>query len=326
MRRILAVFLALALCTGICAGAEGIFPRTITDQAGREITIESQPENIVCGYYIATSMLIALGLEDRLTGIENDAELRPVYALSAPRLLELPGMGNVKLFDLEACAVLDPDLVILPLRQADTAPALETLGYKVVFVNPESPDLLAESIALLGNATGTEARAAQLQAHIDDALAALEAALGDSEKPEVYLSGNSAYLKTAGPAMYQHNLIVHGGGRNAAEALTDTYWAEISYEQLLAWDPENILMAADAKYSRDELMADPNLQGLQAVESGRIYHLPNSIESWDSPVPGSFLGSLYLASKLHPDKYSPEAYEAAVKDFYETFYGFTPEV
>ena len=30
-----------------------------------------------------------------------------------------------KLFDLEACAALDPDLVVLPLRQADTAPTLE---------------------------------------------------------------------------------------------------------------------------------------------------------------------------------------------------------
>ena len=326
MKRILAIMLVLALGLSLCAAAESAFPVTVTDQAGREVTIEREPETIVCGYYIATSMLIALDQDEKLVGIENDADKRPVYALSAPHLLDLPGMGNVKLFDLEACAALDPDLVVLPLRQADTAPTLEELGYTVLFVNPESPELLAQSISLLGAATGSSERAQALNAHIEGALSALEAAIGDAEKPSVYLSGNSAFLKTAGPAMYQHNLIERGGGENVAAELSDTYWAEISYEQLLAWDPEAILMAADASYTAEEVLSDPNLQGLRAVEGGRVYKLPNAIESWDSPVPASFLGSLYLASVLHPDRFSEQAYAEAVRAFYTQFYGFEPEL
>lgn len=326
MKRILAIILVLALVLSLCAAAEGAFPVTVTDQAGREVTIEREPETIVCGYYIATSMLIALDQDEKLAGIENDADKRPVYALSAPHLLKLPGMGNVKLFDLEACATLDPDLVVLPLRQADTAPTLEELGYTVLFVNPESPELLAQSISLLGTATGSNERAQALNAHIEGALSALEAAIGDAEKPSVYLSGNSSFLKTAGPAMYQHNLIERGGGENVAAELSDTYWAEISYEQLLAWDPEAILMATDASYTAEEVLSDPNLQSLRAVESGRVYKLPNAIESWDSPVPASFLGSFYLASVLHPDRFSEQAYAEAVRTFYTQFYGFVPEL
>lgn len=326
MKRILAIMLVLALGLSLCAAAEGAFPVTVTDQAGREVTIEREPETIVCGYYIATSMLIALDQDEKLVGIENDADKRPVYALSAPHLLDLPGMGNVKLFDLEACAALDPDLVVLPLRQADTAPTLEELGYTVLFVNPESPELLAQSISLLGAATGSSERAQALNAHIEGALSALGEAIGGAEKPSVYLSGNSAFLKTAGPAMYQHNLIERGGGENVAAELSDTYWAEISYEQLLAWDPEAILMAADASYTAEEVLSDPNLQSLRAVEGGRVYKLPNAIESWDSPVPASFLGSLYLASVLHPDRFSEQAYAEAVRAFYTQFYGFEPEL
>lgn len=326
MKRILAIILVLALVLSLCAAAEGAFPVTVTDQAGREVTIEREPETIVCGYYIATSMLIALDQDEKLAGIENDADKRPVYALSAPHLLKLPGMGNVKLFDLEACATLDPDLVVLPLRQADTAPTLEELGYTVLFVNPESPEQLAQSISLLGAATGSNERAQALNAHIEGALSALEEAIGDAEKPSVYLSGNSSFLKTAGPAMYQHNLIERGGGENVAAELSDTYWAEISYEQLLAWDPEAILMATDASYTAEEVLSDPNLQSLRAVESGRVYKLPNAIESWDSPVPASFLGSLYLASVLHPDRFSEQSYAEAVRAFYLEFYGFEPEL
>ena len=37
------------------------YPVTVTDQAGREVTIEKEPEKVVSGYYISTSLLIALG-------------------------------------------------------------------------------------------------------------------------------------------------------------------------------------------------------------------------------------------------------------------------
>ena len=48
------------------------------------------------------------------------------------------------------------------------------------------------------------------------------------------------------------------------------------------------------------------------------------IEAWDSPVPGSFLGSIYIASVLHPEKVTKDFYETCVTKFYESFYGFTP--
>ena len=44
------------------------------------------------------------------------------------------------------------------------------------------------------------------------------------------------------------------------------------------------------------------------------------------PVPGSILGSAWLASVLHPDAYSPEDFKADVAEFYLTFYGFEADV
>ena len=85
---------------------ETVYPVTLTDQAGREVTIEEEPQKLVSGYYISTSLLIALGLEDKLAGIEAKADTRPIYALSAPELLELPSVGTAKEFDLEGCAAL----------------------------------------------------------------------------------------------------------------------------------------------------------------------------------------------------------------------------
>ena len=337
-KRITAFFMAVLMVLSVAAcgsstepagtaeNTDGTYPVTITDHAGREVTIEEEPETIISGYYITTSMLIGLGQADKLVGVENTPEKRPVYGLSAPAVLELPTLGTVKEFDLEKCAAINPDLVILPYKLKDITPSLEQLDIPVLVVKPETQELLAETIAMLGDAANCREAAAEMQAFIDVKLAELETALADAEKPSVYLGGNSSLLSTAGPEMYQHSLIANGGGKNVAESLTDTYWAEVSYEQLLAWDPEVIILAADAAYSVEDVLNDDILKNCTAVKNGAVYRIPNEIECWDSPVPGSVLGSLWLASVLHGDVYAAEQYEEAVTEFYETFYGFTAEM
>ena len=337
-KRLIALLMAMLMLFSVAAcgntadstetatNADGTYPITITDHAGREVTIEEEPETIISGYYITTSMLIGLGQADKLVGVENTPEKRPVYGLSAPAVLELPTLGTVKEFDLEKCAAINPDLVILPYKLKDITPSLEQLDIPVLVVKPETQELLAETIAMLGDATNCGEAAAEIQAFIDEELTELEVALADAEKPSVYLGGNSSLLSTAGPEMYQHSLIANGGGKNVAESLTDTYWAEISYEQLLAWDPEVIILAADAAYSVEDVLNDKVLVNCTAVKNNAVYRIPNEIECWDSPVPSSVLGSLWLASVLHGDAYPAAEYEAAVTEFYETFYDFTLEL
>ena len=61
------------------------------------------------GYYISTSLLLALGLKDKVTGIEAKADKRSIYKLAAPEFLELPNVGTAKEFDLEPSASLLPE-------------------------------------------------------------------------------------------------------------------------------------------------------------------------------------------------------------------------
>ncbi|HJC08458.1 MAG TPA: ABC transporter substrate-binding protein [Candidatus Gemmiger stercorigallinarum] len=302
--------------------SETSYPVTVTDQAGRQVTIESQPETLVSGYYITTSLLIALGLQDELVGIEAKADTRPIYALSAPELLELPSVGTAKEFDLEGCAALAPDLVILPLKLESAADSLAELGIPALLVNPEDQALLNEAVTLIGAATNTQARAQALLDFSAEQEQRLADTLAGAETPSVYLAGNSDFLSTAGDAMYQSDMIRMAGGVNAAAEITDTYWAEVSYEQVLAWDPDYIVLASDADYTVDDVLADPNLAGCAAVENGNVFQIPGDAEAWDSPVPGGILGAVWLSSVLHPDL-CPEADSLAVIDeFYQTFYGF----
>ena len=298
-----------------------VYPVTVTDQAGREVTIEKEPSSIVSGYYISSSLLIALGLKDKVVGIEAKADKRPIYKLAAPEMTELPNVGTAKEFNLETCATLSPDLVILPMKLKDAAQSLTDLGITVLLVNPESQDLLTEMINTIATATNTNSEAAKLLAYIDSQKDMLTSALSGVEPESVYLAGNSSFLSTAGPSMYQSSIIELAGGKNAADSITDTYWAEISYEQLLAWDPSYIIIASDAEYTVDDVMNDPNLAECTAVKNSHVYSIPGDVEALDSPVPAGILASVWLAGILHPDQVSADTYTTEMTNYYETFYG-----
>ena len=258
---------------------EVTYPVTITDHLGREVTIEKQPESFVSGYYISTSLMIALGLDDKLVGV----------------------------------------------KLKDSIPAMEELGLTVIAVNPEDDAKLMETIDMISTAANVVEKGQTLEYWISDTTAELVQSLEGKETPSVYLAGNSALLQTAGPEMYQSTLIEHAGGVNAASEITDTYWADTSYEQILSWNPDYIILAADADYDVDSVLNDSALADCTAVKEGHVYQIPSDIEALDSPVPASFLGSCYVASVLHPDVVTEDDFKTAEKNFYETFYGFTPE-
>lgn len=325
MKKTISLLIALIMAfsaVSCMAEAATEYPVTLVDQAGREVTIEEEPQKLVSGYYISSSLLIALDMDEKMVGIENKADKRAIYRLSAPALIELPNVGTAKEFDLEGCAALEPDLVILPLKLKNAAETLEGFGIDVLLVNPENQELLNEMMDLISAATNSNEKAQALKDFAAAQEAKLNDLLKDAEKPSVYLAGNSSMLSTAGDAMYQSDMIRIAGGANVASEITDAYWQEISYEQLLAWNPEYIILASDADYSAENVLADPNLAECAAVANGNVYQMPNKAEAWDSPVPSGILGAVWLASVLHPEAFSAEDCAALIDEYYETFYGF----
>ncbi len=299
-----------------------VYPVTVKDQAGRDVVIEKEPETLVSGYYISSSLLIALNLDEKIVGIEAKAGKRPIYKLAAPELIDLPNVGSAKEFDLEGCAALNADLVILPLKLKDSAATLEELGIKTLLVNPESDELLIEMIDIIATATNTVDRAEELKSFISSNAEMLTGKLENIDTKNVYLAGNSSILSTAGNKMYQSGMISLAGGNNVAADIEDKYWVDVVYEQILAWNPEYIIIAAEAEYSVEDVLANEVLAACDAVVNGNVYKIPSDAEAWDSPVPSGILGSVWLAGILHPDVISSEESDSIIEEFYETFYEF----
>lgn len=301
------------------AQAEGVM---LVDQAGREVEIAEEPAKLVSGYYITTTTMMAMGLTDKLVGIEAKADSRPIYKLAAPQLLELPNVGTAKEFDVEGTIALEPDLVMAPARIKDSADTLSTLGIPVVLVSPESHDEYLEMVALIGKATQAEEAADKLIAYYNSELTEVkEQVAAIEEKPVVYMGGNSSYLSTAPKDMYQASLIDMAGAVNAADALEGDNWMDISYEQLLEMNPDVIVIPSLASYTKEDVLNDAELSQLAAVQQGNVYTMPGFVEAWDSPGPAATLGLRWMVYALHEDVYTKEELDEKVSSFYDEFYG-----
>lgn len=296
-------------------------PVTVTDQAGREVTLEKPASTIVSCYYLVTASLLTLGQKDKIVGIEMKADSRELYKLCAPEFLELPGVGSGKETNIEAIAALEPDLVLLPSKQLEAAETLAGLGIPTAVVEPETYEAFNGLIEMLGELCGCGDKAAALTAYYDGVVQRVTALTAEAEKPSVYLCGEASWLRTCAGGMYQRELIEMAGGACVSAELPGAKWADISAEQLAAWNPEVIFSVSYAEYSLDDIRNDAALSGLEAVTADRLYTVPSEIEAWDYPQPSSILGLLWMAHILHPELVSEEEYVKEAQQFYQTYFG-----
>ncbi len=82
------------------------FPVTVIDDLGRTVTITTQPQRIVCISPGVTEIVYALGLGDKVVGVD-------VYSDYPPEAVSKQRIGNIENPDPEEVAALSPDLVVM---------------------------------------------------------------------------------------------------------------------------------------------------------------------------------------------------------------------
>ena len=293
----------------------------ITDQVGRQVTLEKPAEKVVSTYYLVTASLLTLGLKDRIVGVEMKADSRQLYKLAAREMLDLPGVGSGKEINVEEIAKLEPDVVFLPKKQKDAAEVLGDLGIQSIVVDPETYDRFNELVMIIGKVCGVEDKASQLTAYYDGIVSEVSSLTENAEHPTVYVAGDSSWLHTCGGKMYQSEMAKIAGGECVTASLDSDKWTDVSVEQLLQWDPEYIFVVNYAEYSIDDLMGDEVLKDLRAIKENKVLMIPSAIEAWDYPQPSSALGLYWMAGILHPELVDPNRYLDEAVSFYKTYYG-----
>ncbi|MDQ0149441.1 ABC transporter substrate-binding protein [Eubacterium multiforme] len=320
----IAIMMSLTLFTG-CFNKDKASSNNKTieveDQLGRKVKVKSDAKRIISSYYISTSILVSLGAQDQVVGIEGKAKTRELYKKAAKEFLKLPAVGSGKEINVEECMKLKPDVVIIPTRLKRFIPQFEKLNIPVIAIEPETLDAFNKSVELIGKVSGKEARSKELLKYYDDTLNRVKDMTKDiKSKPKVYVGGSNNILRTCTSKMYQNYMIDIAGGKNVTENINEGYWTNISAEQLIKYNPDVIYIVGYAKYTVKDVLNDSRLKGVKAIKDKKVYVFPSKLEPWDYPTPSSILGILWIVNNLHSDKLSTEQFEKDAKEFYKKFY------
>jgi iron complex transport system substrate-binding protein len=272
--------------------AAAAFPVTVTDDAGREVTIESEPQRIVSLAPANTEIVAALGLIDRLVGVTSFDDYPPEVA-------SIDVIGDFASPNLEAVAAAEPDLVLATSGvQADVIGQLENLGAVVVAVDPADLESLFGSIVMVGEATGTSGEADTIVSSMRSQLDEITVAIGDATPVPVFLEIAQDPLFTAGPGTLLDDLITAAGGANI---VTQEGYVAFSVEQLVAEDPVVYLATLGSMSDPDDLASRPGYADIDAVKTGRVYVLEDNLVS--RPGPRVIEGVRLIAEALHPEAF-----------------------
>lgn len=296
----LAVALAFAALPGCAAPDEtagespatAAFPVTVTDDAGRSVTIEAEPERIVSLAPANTEIVAALGAIDRLVGVTTFCDYPPEVA-------EIEKVGDFVGPNLEAIAALDPDLVLVTTGvQAEVIAQLEALGAAVVAVDPQTIDALYTSIGTVGTAIGETAAADDMVSSMRIQIDAIGEEV-ESAPVRCFLEIAQDPLFTVGSGTLLNDVIEHAGGENV---VTEEGYVAYSVEQLVAADPDVYLSTLGSMSAPSDITGRPGYENLSAVAGGRVYLLDDNLVS--RPGPRIVEGVRQIAEVLHPDVFA----------------------
>lgn len=322
-------------CMGLAiAGPAAADPITVIDQYGREVTLDGPAQRIITVPIPAASMIVAIdGGTDRLAGmhaLSKSALLEGILGTFFPAARDIPSdmVGEGFMPNVEAIVAQGPDLVFQwGTRGNDIIDPLTDAGLNVLTLGYGTESLTREWIDIIARVTENDEKAGDLLAWRSDVRRTIEAdlaELGDGERPRVvYFLRFLSSLRVAGEDTYNDFYIGLAGGSNpAAEA--GSGWLDVNVEQVVAWDPEVIVLNGfESELSPADVYANPLFAEVTAVKDRRVYQVPLGGYRWDPPNQESPLMWMWLTELLHP-ALADYPLRQEIAETYGWIYGQTP--
>ena len=269
---------------------EATFPVTVTDDAGREVTVDARPERIVSLAPANTEIVYALGLLDALVGVTTFDDYPPEVA-------DIEKIGDFVTPNLEAIAAAEADLVLATTGvQADLIEQLEAAGAVVVAVDPQTMEDLYAAIQMVGDVLGEPAVAQDLVAQMQAEVERIQSIVADEDLVTCFVEIAQDPLFTVGEGTLIHDLVELAGGQNV---VMEPGYVAYSVEQLLEDDPTVYLATLGSMSDPSTLAERPGFDALSSVSNERVAVLTDNLVS--RPGPRVVEGLEEIARALHPD-------------------------
>ncbi|OPY52928.1 MAG: Cobalamin-binding protein precursor [Methanosaeta sp. PtaU1.Bin060] len=322
---LMAIFIIAAASSMATAADASGYPRTIVDDAGREITIKMPVEKIIPLDSGVAKMLYLLGADDKIIAVGDDVKSRSGYL---PNVKEKQSVGKWSEWDYELIGELakegaetPPNLIVLcsvngmdPVR--DIAPGLEGFSnISVVGLDAYKMENVTQDLEKLGVVLDKESEVKQNIDWYNEKIAQVESAVRGRSKTKVYnefiASKGTGDLSTYGTSSSVNKLIEIANGFNVNQ---DTkVYSKVSWEWVITQNPEVVFKSGSVdaygwakgpsqdtvglEKTVNEILSRPGADTLDAAKNNRIYII------WSSLLSGfdNIVGAAYLAKMFHPE-------------------------
>lgn len=314
---------------------------TITDMAGRTVTIEGPIDRIITSQWTSAEILFSvLGEEvvNKLVAVGNNKNSdiqKALYAERYPKLASMPNIGGPRgSFNVEAMIALKPDIFIVntsdPGSLAHTVNLLEKAGTTTVMISTSKDPIQGpqKSIEIVGKIFGAEDRAQKIIEFITTQFDLIKnKKLSEkTNKPTVYLETGSGttdqYATTFSTGQWADILELAGADNIAMGAVSEN--SQIDPEYMINRDPDFIIIVGSPAFSVDlgELKSTFEAylkrigwDSLKAVKGNDIY----SLDHTQSRNELSFYPALVLAKLFHPEEFEDVNPNEILQEFFKQY-------
>lgn len=302
-----------------------------TDSTGRVVKLPKKIERVASAGPLANIAIYAIN-PDTLVGWSS-APAKSTEGYIDPKFKELPEYGKFYgkkgNFNREALMASNPQVVIDVGQwdeeyKKDLDQLQEQIGIPVICLDG-TLEKNAETFRTLGKLLGNEEKGNKIADYTDKVLKdAKEKAdtIPADKRLKLYCGQDEDGLST----IIQHTIHTEAIEYVGADVVVDKDSAQVqqgggtvSLEQILAWDPDVILLTQNSIY--DKVKDDPSWSALKAIQNDKYYEIPNVPYNWLNrpPGPNRIIGIVWLGNLLYPEVFDYDV-RAETKEFYDIMY------
>ncbi len=317
----------------------------VVDAVGREVAVPAEVESILAIPWPWASHVFALdGNGDRIASMAATAlksyedgmfrRLAPGLENSDTRYISDGNKdgGTFGTMNIEEIVKMHPDVVLIYDRDMGTMlERLEAVGIPTVVIGFGGFQEEQEGLRILGEVLGEQAskNAAYIirqQQDVEKEISERTAKIPQGKKRKVlHLYSSDLTAMTAG---FNGKVLKDAGLINVVTEDTDgdNVKEVINFEQILAWDPDIILLGNFDAFTPDDIyenkLAGQNWSTISAVKNRRVYKIPMGLYRWDAPNTEAHLELEWLAKLAYPEYFTDIDLQADTATFYKTLFDY----
>ncbi len=294
--------------------------RTLVDMAQRSVTLPQQVKRVVTagGTPAINSFVFLFGKASAIqNGVEPPLSKMPFWKHQQwffPELFTRPQVSSnppewTPNFEKLAMTRFDVALV----NNALAADVLEKRGFKAMVVNWQGNESILRSVDVLAQLFDQPQRAQAYRDYYEGVLKRIAYDSASERRSALYIRLGMLSLPMVTTA---NSMIAMAGGEAVATKIPNEH-ANISLEQLYAWNPDVLFV-----WSKQDVKlaySDTKFANLKAVKNRDVYMVPMGAHFWTHYTPEQPLGMLWMATKLYPKRFSGVDMHAETAYFYEHF-------